>query len=68
MADRRTKPRRKIVSISLTVSVPDWVKAAQARKEVRSRLTHLSTEGFCRPGTFDELEHKDLRVRKLKPA
>lgn len=52
MAEKR---KRKSVTMTVTASVPGWMTAAQARREIRSRINHGA--GYLSHGpNFEEVE------------
>jgi len=58
---------RKQLTMSLTVSVPSWMTAAQARREVRTLVNEQSNYLDHGPD-FQEVHGGTVKVRELKPA
>lgn len=55
-----TAPRRKYIRVEVTLSVAAHVSAAEARRELRTRVNEL-----C--GWSQYINDTDVRVRSLKP-
>lgn len=56
---------RKQVTMTVTVSVPKWMTAAQARREVRTLINQQCFYGTRKPGTFDEIDASNFRASKV---
>lgn len=56
--------RRKHITMLLTVTVPHWCSAAQARKEVRDMLNSPNNWYLNGP----DYQEGRLRAAKIKPA
>lgn len=63
---------RKQIKMTVTVSVPLWLSAAQARKEVRSLIKDQTHWGhrpsYWNTGLFDEIDSDNFRVASIRPA
>lgn len=59
--------RKKEVTMLVTVSVPRWLTAAQARKEVRSLIQHQAFWGHMHP-EHDEISEYNLKVKRVGPV
>jgi hypothetical protein len=62
--------RRKQVVMTLTVSVPTWLTAAEARREVRNRIDHQAAflSGKYDGETWRDLyPPNDVKVRSIRP-
>ena len=57
--------RRKTITMTVTVSVPSWLTAMQARKEVRTLINESTVWGHVKPDGFDSIDHGDIKVRKV---
>lgn len=55
-----TRPRKKFVAMLVVVSVPADTTAAQARREVRTRIEQLS-------GHFCHIDDDGVKVRRIEP-
>lgn len=51
----------------VTVSVPRWLTAAQARKEVRSLIQHQAFWGHRSP-EWDEISEYNLKLKRIGPV
>ncbi len=63
--------RRKQVQMTLTVSVPHWLTAAEARREIRSRIDHQAAfmAGKYAGETWHDLyPPNDVKTRSIKPV
>jgi hypothetical protein len=54
--------RTKRVRMCVTVSVPVWLSAADARREVRALINDQAFYGTRKAGTFDEIDASNLRA------
>lgn len=65
------KKTRKTVQMTVTVTVPAWMTAAQARREVRTLVNHQSNYmdgGYdARSGDWREVHDKTVRARSVRP-
>ena len=62
-------PKRKQITLTVTLSMPAWLTAAQAKRELRTRVNDLTMWGFTTPSNdFTEMEVEDFRIRKIAPA
>lgn len=61
--------KKKTVKMLVEVSVPAWLTATQARKEVRSLIQHQAFWGHNggRYG-YDEISEYNFKVRAVRPA
>jgi hypothetical protein len=61
--------RKKTVRMEVEVSVPIWLTAAQARKEVRSLIAHQAFWGHSDPSgrDYNEISDYNLKVRGVRP-
>lgn len=60
--------RKKQVTMSVTVSVPHWLTAAQARKEVRSLIQYQAFWGhWDRLAGNDEIDKHNFKVVAVGP-
>lgn len=58
--------RKKQISMVVTVSVPAWLTAAQARKEVRSLIGGQCFFGHeRRDGAWEEIDSDNFKVREV---
>lgn len=60
--------RRKTVTMSVTVTVPAWMNAREARREVRTLINHQSNWLSHHPTTFEEVEVKATAVTPNRSA
>ncbi len=60
--------RKKVVRMVVEVSVPSWLSAAAARKEVRSLISDQAFWGHGAPDGIDEIGDHNLKVRSVRPA
>ncbi len=58
--------RKKEVTMQVTVSVPRWLTAAQARKEVASLIRHQAFWGHRSPD-YDEISEYNLKLKRIGP-
>jgi len=62
--------RKKVVSMVVEVSVPAWLTAAQARKEVRSLIQHQAFHGHMGRNhaheLWDEIGEGNFKVRAVR--
>ena len=58
--------RKKEVTMLVTVSVPRWLTAAQARKEVASLIRHQAFWGH-RNADWDEIAEHNFKVKRVGP-
>jgi hypothetical protein len=54
-----SRPKRRLMTVEVTLSVKPGVTAAQARRELRTRCNDLACWSA-------DLEEGDVRVRKMK--
>ena len=64
-------PRRRTVTATVTLTVPFWMTAAEARREIRSRVNHQAA--YMSGKMVDDRWHdlyppNDVRVRRITPA
>ncbi len=60
-----TARRKKEVTMQVTVSVPRWLTAAQARKEVASLIRHQAFWGHTHPVHYDEISEYNLKLKRI---
>lgn len=60
--------RKKTVTMTVTVSCPVWLSAAQARREVRALINHEAFWGHRDPATGDEIASHNFRASGVGPA
>lgn len=58
--------KRKLVTMTVTVSCPTWLTAAQARKEVKTLINDQAFWGHWNYGTYDEICESNFRARSVK--
>lgn len=58
--------KRKLVTMTVTVSCPTWLTAAQARKEVKTLINDQAFWGHINPGTYDEIMEHNFKARSVK--
>lgn len=63
-------PKKKLVTMQVTVSVPHWLSAAQARKEVRSLIRHQAFWGHYPPPSAkgEEISEYSLKLKAIGPV
>lgn len=62
--------RKKDVTMLVTVSVPKWLTAAQARREVGSLIRHQAFWGTRGGDAFgyDEISDHNLKLKRVGPV
>ena len=58
---------RKVVSMLVTVTVPRWMTAAQARREVRTLINDQSN-WMCFAPDHEEVDSETVRARSVIPS
>ena len=61
-------PRRKTVTMLVTVSVPAWLTPADIRREVRALVGDACLYGTRHPATGWPVDGDDIVCRSVKPA
>lgn len=62
--------KRKLVTMTVTVSCPKWLTAAQARKEVKTLIKyqefwgHTNSVGY----NYDEISGHNFKARRVGPV
>jgi len=59
--------RKKEITMLVTVSVPQWLTAAQARREVMSLIRHQAFWGHRNP-EYDEISEYNFKVKRVGPV
>lgn len=60
-------PKRKRITMTVTVSAPHWLTAAQARKEVRSLINDQAHYGhFNHEDPWDDVDETSFRAVSVK--
>lgn len=68
------KPRRKTLTVQVEITVPSWMTAAEARREVRTLINHQANYMSGRWSGSDlrsewlEVHEKTVRARRVSPA
>lgn len=61
--------KRKLVTMTVTVSCPTWLTAAQARREVKSLINDQAFWGHSGPGhCYDEISEYNFKARRVGPV
>lgn len=60
--------KKKLVTMRVTVSVPKWLSAAQARKEVRSLIQHQAFWGHYNGEVGEDIGGHNFKVKGVGPC
>lgn len=61
------RAKKKLVTMVVTVSVPAWLGAAAARKEVRTLIGQQCFHGHRNGQTWEEIDESNLKVKSVQP-
>jgi hypothetical protein len=59
---------RKRIRMTVEVSCPAWLTAAQARREVRALINHQAFWGQSNPTGWDQVDDHNFRAMKVGAA
>jgi hypothetical protein len=67
MAGARS-PRRKTVTLCVTVTAPGWLRKAALRREVRTLINDGAPWGAVKPDSmgFESIDLGDIRVKRMR--
>jgi len=60
------KKRKKVVTMVVQISVPTWLTAAQARREVGSLIRHQAFWGHRSGASLDEIDESNLKLKTVR--
>jgi|LNFM01.1.fsa_nt_gb hypothetical protein len=64
---KKAKPRRKVVFLTIAVSLRPGITVAHAKREVRTRVNDL-TEHHCFRPDRSQAEESDVRIKRVASA